>query len=62
MADIKEIHYRDMDGKLLFSEPMIFKRLYAVGQSLIEDSTEYEVMRVAIADGVQHVNVKKVMK
>ena len=57
--DIKETHYRDIYGKLLWTEPMIFSRLYAVGQEFIENSQTYTVARVAVADNVQHVNIRK---
>lgn len=60
MTVVNEIHYRDMDGALLWKEPMIFSRLFAIGQDFIEDSVRYIVRRVAVADGVQHGNVEKV--
>lgn len=57
--NVRVIHYRDMYGEFLWKEPMIFKRLFAVGNSLVEDSVEYIVKRVAIADDIQHVNIER---
>jgi hypothetical protein len=56
--NIKEIHYRNIYGKLLWKEPMIFRRLYAVGQDFIENYKKFIVVRVAVADDVQHVNIR----
>lgn len=56
--EIKEIHYRNMDGCLIEKSPMHFKCLYAVGQTYIHDYKTYLVNRVALADGIQHVNVE----
>ena len=53
---IDKIDYRDIYGNLLWSEDMVFRRLYAVGQDFISDSKRYVVKRVAIADNVQIVN------
>jgi len=58
--NIKEIHFRDIYGKLMWKEAMIFKRLFGVGDGLVEDSVEYIVKRVAVADDIQHVNIEKV--
>jgi len=56
---IEKIHYRNIYGKLLWENPMIFKRLHAVGELFIENSVEYIVRRVAVADNIQHVNIEK---
>ena len=58
--NVEWIHYRDVYGHLLFKEPMIFNRLFGVGDDIVEDSEKYIVMRVAVADNVQHINVRKV--
>lgn len=55
---VLHIHYRDLRGNLLWQEDMIFRRLYAVGQDLVHNSRNYRVHRVALADGVQHVNIQ----
>ncbi len=55
---IERIDYRDIYGNLLWSEKMIFKCLYAIGQTFIYDHVEYIVKRVAVADDTQHVNIE----
>lgn len=55
--NIETIDYRDIFGNLMFSEPMIFKRLHAVGEIMIHHGIDYIVKRVAVADTVQHVNL-----
>lgn len=57
IPDVKQCDYRDMAGKLLWSEPMRFSRLDGIGDTLIHESVEYRVKRVAVADHVQHVNL-----
>lgn len=57
MTEVREIHYGDMDGILLWTEPMIYKRLWSVGQNFITDHKEYLVKRVSLADGIQQVNI-----
>lgn len=37
---------------------MIFSRLHAIDEELVEDHKTYIVKRVAVADNVQHVNVQ----
>jgi len=56
---IRKIHYRDIYGNLLWQVPMFFRRLYAVNQLFVKSYQEYRVIRVAVADDVQHVNVEK---
>ncbi len=56
---INRIHYRDATGKLLWSEPMRFKRLWDVGAVLMENYRHYRVLRVALANDVQHVNLTR---
>ena len=55
---IDEIHYRNIFGQLLWREKMIFSRLHAIDEELVEDHKTYIVKRVAVADNVQHVNVQ----
>lgn len=45
-------------GAVLKTEPMMFKRLYAVGQSLRMDYRDYEVTSVEVVNGVQKVCLK----
>ncbi len=52
---IATIDYRDFYGNLLWSEAMIFNRLHAVGETIVMNSKEYKIRRVAVADTVQHV-------
>lgn len=58
--NIKQIDYRDEKRKLLWSEPMIYRRLFGVGQIIIENYLRYKVKRVAIVDGIQHLNLEKI--
>ncbi len=55
---IDTIHYRDEFGHLLFEEPMIFKRLHGPDEELIMNYICYKVLRVAVADNIQHVNMR----
>ena len=57
---IEQVDFRDMNGDLLWSEKMIFKRLYAVGQEFIENRKCYIVKRVDIKNKTVHLNVIKV--
>ena len=54
---IDVIHYRDEFGNLLYKEPMIFKRLHGVDEEVVMNYVKYKVIRVAVADNVQHVNM-----
>lgn len=56
---IEKIHYRDIYGNLLWEEPMVFRRLYSVGQDFIINSITYIVRRVAVVDNIQHLNIEK---
>jgi len=56
---IDEIHYRDIFGRLLWKEPMIFKRLHAVDEEIVEKGKPYVVKRVAVVDNIQHVNIEE---
>jgi hypothetical protein len=59
MYKIDTIHYRDIYGKLLWSEPMIFKRLFGPGQDIVENKVRYFIKRVAVVDNIQHLNIVK---
>ena len=48
--------YCDYGGIPLWSEPMIFNKLHAVGESMIVKSIGYTVRRVAILGNLQIVN------
>ena len=55
---IKEIHYRDVSGKLIWKDKMVFRRPWGVGNDLVYDSKRYIVRGVAVADEVQYVNIE----
>ena len=46
----KIIHYVDDDGKILWTDPMIYKRLWAVGDWLMHDSQTYQVRWVSLSN------------
>ena len=48
----------DVYGNILWSEPMVFKRLWIVGQTFIENYIKYKIVRVAITGTVQIANVE----
>ena len=52
--------YRDLHGKLIWTEPMVMARMDAIGDVIIHERVHYRVMRVALADEVQHVNLYRV--
>ena len=56
---IKETHYRDMSGVLLWKAPMDLERLWAVGDDLTEGGERWIVQRIAVVDTTQHVNVER---
>lgn len=56
-SKIDRIHYRDIYGNFLWSERMIFKRLYSVGQTFRSQSKDYLVERVAVVNNIQHLNI-----
>lgn len=55
---VETTQYMDAYGNILWSEPMVFKRLWLVGQTFIENYIKYKVIRVAIAGKFQFVNVE----
>jgi hypothetical protein len=57
--EIKTTRFYDMDGKYAFQEKFTFKRLYAVGDVIVEKNVEYQIKRVAVAGTVQVVNIQK---
>ena len=59
---VKQSSYYDMDGNLLWSEPMYMARLDGRGDLLDHDNIRYEVGRVAVAGSVQIVNLRRVSK
>lgn len=59
MFDVKESSYYDMEGNLLWTEPMRFSRLDGVGDLIIESGVHYHVRRVAVAGSVQVVNLQR---
>ena len=54
--EVTQTDFRDYFGKLLWSEPMIYSRLHAVGEVVVEKGKYYKIRRVAVADNIQHVN------
>lgn len=48
-----------LDGKMLQREPMIFSRLYAVGQELTIDFQAYQATAVSVENGTQKVTLQK---
>lgn len=57
---VHQSSYYDMDGNLLWTEPMMFKRLDGIGDYLKQNRVEYTVKRVAVAAGVQIVNLERI--
>ena len=57
---INEIRYYNEQGEFLWNESMIYRRLFMVGQEIIENYKTYKVLRVAVAEGIQYVNLKEV--
>lgn len=60
MYNITEVHYRDIYGKLIWKDNIVFRSLWGVGNELVHDSKNYIVRRVAVADEIQHVNIELV--
>jgi hypothetical protein len=56
---VTRVHYRDLTGNLLWSEPMFAARLHGPEESMVADSVTYVIKRVAIANTIQHVNMRK---
>ena len=56
---IMEIEYFLEDGTLVFSEPMIFRRLWAVGDDLVHEYRSYAVLSVEIEDNKQIVTIRQ---
>ncbi len=56
---ITHTHFRDIYGKLLWVEPLQDEnRLYAPGEVFGLDEVKYRVVRLAVVDNTQHVNVE----
>ena len=71
MPNITHTHFRDMDGRMLWTEPLRHEtRLYRLGDRVIPPvravdpagivAKEWRVRMVAIADHVQVVNVAEI--
>ena len=56
---INETHYRDQYGNFLWKEFLFMSRLWSVGDIFCRDSKWYKILRVAVADDVQHVNIEE---
>lgn len=57
---IDKISYHDGDGRFLWEEPMVFTKLWGIGDMLVNKHIPYEVLRVAVANDVQYVNIRKI--
>jgi hypothetical protein len=57
---VTEIHWRDRFGTLMWIEPMNLSRLFGRGDVISEKGNGYVVMRVAVADHIQHINLTSV--
>jgi hypothetical protein len=58
---ITHTHIRDIYGRLLWVEPLGEEnRLYAPGEEFDLDEIKYRVVRLAVVDNTQHVNVEVV--
>jgi hypothetical protein len=51
--------YLDMKGNVLFRDPWMYKRMFAVGQDLIENYKYYIVRGCAFKKNVMYVNVEE---
>lgn len=57
--DIKEIHFRDIYGRFLWSEPLGNEfRLYNPGDKFHDKDVNYVVVRSAVVDNTHHVNIE----
>jgi len=56
--NVKNICYTDIYGNLLWKDKMQFRRLYAVGDEIIENYKSYIVERVALFKTTQYVNLR----
>jgi hypothetical protein len=59
---INTIRYFDENGLLLFDEPMIFSRLFKIGDDIIENRVLYRVIAVVVRDDVQEVTLRRLSK
>lgn len=55
---VETTRYLDIYENVLWSEPMVFKRLWMIGQTFIENYIKYKIVRVAISGKFQIVNVE----
>lgn len=56
---IKTIKYIDEQARVLWEEPMIFKRLFAVADDICEKGKWYVVTNVRVLEEVQIVTLKE---
>jgi len=54
--------FLDMSGNVLFEDPFIYRRLFAVGQEIINDFKPYIVRSCAVTKDGMYVNVKLMEK
>lgn len=59
LADVHQSDYKDLDGNLLWSEPMRLSRLDAPGDILIVNYVTYRVRKVVVTGNVQHVDLER---
>ncbi len=56
---VTHIHFRDVDGKLLWVEDTFEDSpLFVPGEALVNNGRLFRIERVAVADNVQHVNLR----
>jgi hypothetical protein len=67
MYDVTQTHFRDLYGRLLWTEPLQEEyRLYELEEVILNRSSEgpkeFLVKRVALAENIQHVNLEPVLE
>lgn len=63
MYTVTNTHFRDIYGKFLWAAPLDEEcRLYKVGEEFILDEVKYRIVRVALVEDTQHVNVEVVVE
>ena len=56
---VEKTRYYDPEGNFLWEALIQMSRLWDVGGWFIENGKEYTVLRVAVADKIEYVNVKE---
>jgi hypothetical protein len=56
---VKTCEFRSAAGQLLWSERMVFRRLYAAGDTICRAHRWWTVVRVSVENFVQKVTVKE---